>query len=199
MKRPIDTIVDLLAGKVKADPSGAKSLAHLLVVVPTAQSGRRLRQKLAERLGAVVPPLVKTPRGMMLDEDAPSLAGRTDELLAFVEALGGRMKTPDEDLKLARQLSDMRVVLSAKAISFADVAENLKVDMPDEAERWRDLADNETRYCAAMERGTLADQKVREALEKYTVIRLQAEDVMALRKLPGFEKVNGLPVFLVFE
>ena len=53
--------------------------------------------------------------------------------------------------------------------------------------------------CAAMERGTLADQKVREALEKYTVIRLQAEDVMALRKLPGFEKVNGLPAFLVFE
>ena len=53
--------------------------------------------------------------------------------------------------------------------------------------------------CAAMERGTLADPKVREALGKYTVIRLQAEDIMALRKLPGFEKVNGLPAFLVFE
>ena len=53
--------------------------------------------------------------------------------------------------------------------------------------------------CAAMERGTLADPKVREALAKYTVIRLQAEDIMALRKLPGFEKVNGLPAFLVFE
>jgi len=152
MKRPIDTIVDLLAGKVRTDPSGAKSLAHLLAVVPTAQSGRRLRQKLAERLGAVVPPLVKTPRGMMLDEDDPALAGRTDELLAFVEALGGRLKTPDENLKLARQLSDMRIVLSAKAISFADVAENLKVDMPEEAERWRDLADIETCYCAALGR-----------------------------------------------
>ena len=53
--------------------------------------------------------------------------------------------------------------------------------------------------CAAMERGTLADPKVREALGKYTVIRLQAEDIMALRRLPGFEKVNGLPAFVVFE
>ena len=53
--------------------------------------------------------------------------------------------------------------------------------------------------CAAMERGTLADPKVREALGKFTVIRLRAEDITALRRLPGFEKVNGLPAFLVFE
>ena len=44
---------------VRTDPSGAKSLAHLLVIVPTAQSGRRLRLKLAERLGAVVPPEIR--------------------------------------------------------------------------------------------------------------------------------------------
>ena len=166
MKKPIETIVDALAGRVRVEPSGEKSLAHLLVVVPTAQSGRRLRQKLAERLGALVPPLVKTPRGMMLDEDDPALAGRTDELLAFAEALAeegrgkreeGRGKreegrSEEERLRLARQLSDMRVVLSAKAISFADVAENLKDDMPEEAERWRDLADIEARYCAALVR-----------------------------------------------
>ena len=53
--------------------------------------------------------------------------------------------------------------------------------------------------CAAMERGTLADPKVREALGKFTVIRLQAEDIMALRKLPGFGNVSGLPAFAVFE
>ena len=165
MKKPIETIVDALAGKVRTDPSGAKSLAHLLVVVPTAQSGRRLRLKLAERLGAVVPPLVKTPRGIMLDEDDPALAGRTDELLAFSEALVGMGKreegtgnrergawSEEERLKLAKQLSDMRAALSAKAISFADVADSLKVDMPDEAERWRELAEIERRYCAALEK-----------------------------------------------
>ena len=44
----------------------------------------------------------------------------------------------------------MRAILSAKGISFSDVAENLKGDMPEEAERWRELADIETRYCAAL-------------------------------------------------
>ena len=150
-KRPIETIVESLAERVRTDPSGAKSLGHLLVVVPTAQSGRRLRQKLAEKLGAVIPPLVKTPRGMMLDEDDPSLAGRTDELLAFCEALLGS-GSEEERLGFAKQLSDMRAILSAKAISFADVAESLKGDMPDEAERWRGLADIEARYCAALEK-----------------------------------------------
>ena len=157
MKKPIETVVDSLAARVRVEPSGAKSLDHLLVVVPTAQSGRRLRQKLAERFGAVVPPLVKTPRGMMIDEDDPSLAGRTDELLAFVEAIEGAGKkgegrSAEENLRLARQLSDMRVVLSAKAVSFADVAENLKDDMPEEADRWRRLAEIEGLYLAALER-----------------------------------------------
>ena len=152
MKKPIETIVDSLVERVRTDPSGAKSLAHLLVVVPTAQSGRRLRQKLAERLGAVVPPLVKTTRGMMIDEDDPSLAGRTDELMAFSEALAEGGRNEDERLGLAKQLSDMRAILSAKAMSFADVAENLKADMPEEAERWRDLAAIEERYREALER-----------------------------------------------
>ena len=152
MKKPIETIVDTLAERVRADPSGAKSLAHLLVVVPTAQSGRRLRQKLAERLGAVIPPLVKTPRGVMVDEDDPALAGRTDELLAFSDALAEGGRSEDERLRLAKQLSDMRAILSAKAISFADVAENLKVDMPEEAERWRGLAEIEDRYRKALEK-----------------------------------------------
>ena len=53
--------------------------------------------------------------------------------------------------------------------------------------------------CAAMEHGTLSDPRVRAELEKYTVIRLRAEDIMALRRLPGFEKVSGLPAFAVFE
>ena len=53
--------------------------------------------------------------------------------------------------------------------------------------------------CAAMEKGTLADPKVREALEPYTVIRLRSEDIEELRRLPGFGKVTGLPAFVVFE
>ena len=50
-----------------------------------------------------------------------------------------------------------------------------------------------------MDRGTLADDGVRRALDAYYVIRLQAEDISALRRLPGFEKVTGLPAFVIFE
>jgi thiol:disulfide interchange protein len=53
--------------------------------------------------------------------------------------------------------------------------------------------------CAAMERGTLRDPKVVEALEGYTVIRLQAEDIRELKALKGFEGVLGLPAFLVVK
>ena len=53
--------------------------------------------------------------------------------------------------------------------------------------------------CAAMERGTLADPAVRKALERFTVIRLQAEDIGELVRQPGFGGVSGLPAYLVFE
>ena len=79
MKKPIDEVVDKLADEVRSDPSGAKSLAHLLVVVPTAQSGRRLRLKLAERLGALIPPMIKLPQQLLEERDQGTvLAGRTD-------------------------------------------------------------------------------------------------------------------------
>ena len=96
MRKPIDEIVDRLAAEIRSDPSGAKSLAHLLVIVPTAQSGRRLRLKLAERMGAVIPPSIKLPQQLLGERDQGSgigdqgvvVAGRTDELVAFQEALG---------------------------------------------------------------------------------------------------------------
>jgi hypothetical protein len=36
-------------------------------------------------------------------------------------------------------------------------------------------------------------------LKKFTLVRLQAEDIARLRKLPGFEAVKGLPAFVIFE
>ena len=53
--------------------------------------------------------------------------------------------------------------------------------------------------CAAMERGTLRDAKVVEALKDFTVIRLQAEDIRELKSLSGFEGVLGLPAFLTLK
>lgn len=53
--------------------------------------------------------------------------------------------------------------------------------------------------CAAMEKGTLADPRVRRALERFRVIKLQAEDLSALQRLPGFSGVIGLPAYLIFN
>lgn len=53
--------------------------------------------------------------------------------------------------------------------------------------------------CAAMDRTTLADPRIRKALERFTVIRLQSEDMAELRAMPAFSAVLGLPAFLVFE
>ncbi len=157
-RKPIDLIIDRLLPKVRTDPSGAKSLAHILAVVPTAQSGRRLRRVLAERFGAIVPPEVRTPRGMMIDDSDPSLAGRTEEIAAFAavlaqsgaEGLGAHAGV--DALVLAKQLSDIRAVLSAKALSFADVAAFTAAEMPDEAGRWSALAEVEARYLSELER-----------------------------------------------
>ncbi|MBO5751463.1 MAG: PD-(D/E)XK nuclease family protein [Kiritimatiellae bacterium] len=156
-KKPIDLIVSALLAKVRLDASGAKSLAHILVVVPTAQSGRRLRRILAERLKAVVPPMIKTPRGMMLDESDAMLACRTDEISAFATVLGdcavrlGAQEGSDL-LLLARQLADIRIVLSSKALFFSDVLSVVKSEMPDDSERWNVLAEIEVQYLAELKR-----------------------------------------------
>ena len=52
--------------------------------------------------------------------------------------------------------------------------------------------------CAAMDR-VMDEERVKKALEPFTVIKLQAEDISELRKLKGFETVQGLPAFVIFE
>lgn len=55
--------------------------------------------------------------------------------------------------------------------------------------------------CTAMDRTTLQDPRVKNALAEkgVTFVKLRAEDIARLKKLPGFENVLGLPAFLVFE
>ena len=159
MKKPIDEIVERLAAEVRSDPSGAKSLAHLLVIVPTAQSGRRLWLKLAERFGALVPPEIRLPQQLLMgDEDfrretgdeRVEVAERTDELLAFQEALG-----ENGSLDVAAQFSDIRGILGGNALSFADVADKIGDILTDETAdfeiaRWNGFAELEERYFAAL-------------------------------------------------
>ena len=150
-RKAVDAVADFLAARARTDAAGVKSLAHILVVVPTAQSGRRLRHALARRFPAgVVPPFVRTP-AHLVDLSAPDIAGRADELLALREANGGK-----GGFDVAAELADIRRILGANALSFSDVAEKvgsiLTGDLADvEIERWQKLAGLEARYFAALQ------------------------------------------------
>ena len=47
----VEEVVERIACETRDLPSGVKSLAHLMIVVPTAQSARRLRRELAGASG----------------------------------------------------------------------------------------------------------------------------------------------------
>ncbi len=91
-----------LAGKVRILPSGARSLEHILVVVPTRQSARQLRLALAKAFEGqgVVPPGVVLPAHMVrpceaalaaafpslaLDGAAPGVASDAEVAAAIVK------------------------------------------------------------------------------------------------------------------
>ena len=77
-RKPVEEIAAWLCreekdgGCLRTGAEGVRSLAHILVVVPTAQSGRRLRLKIAERLGAVVPPEIRLPQQLLERRDQGS-------------------------------------------------------------------------------------------------------------------------------
>ena len=150
-RKAVDAVADFLSARARPDAAGVKSLAHILVVVPTAESGRRLRHALARRFSAgLVPPLVRTP-AHLVNLSAPDIAGRADELLAFREARGGK-----GGFDVAAELAGIRRILGANALSFSDVAEKvgsiLTGDLADvEIERWQKLAGLESRYFAALQ------------------------------------------------
>ena len=200
-RKAVDAVADFVAARSRLDASGAASLAHLLVVVPTAESGRRLRHALARRFPAgVVPPLVRTP-AHLVDLSAPDIAGRADELLAFREARDGK-----GGFDVAAELADIRRILGANALSFADVAKQvgsiLNGELADvEVERWQKLADLESRYLTALARRGKRDRiaAFKDALAKPIEFPGVEAAVVAcvLDPIPVMNRVldeSGLPV-----
>lgn len=145
----VDAVVDRLCepSRLNTDPAGAPSLAHLLVVVPTAEAGRRLRRALAVRFAAdggraVVPPLVMTPPVLVkLFADAADArdgfrrvspaeaAGVLARILSSAEAAGlknllpaGPAKSFPRALSLSKSFLKTLDALGEDALSAADVA-----------------------------------------------------------------------------
>ena len=200
-RKPLDAVADWLRARARPDAAGAPSLAHLLVIVPTAQSGRRLRHALARRFtSGLIPPCVRMP-AHLVDLSASDIAGRADELLALREARDGK-----GGFDVAAELAAVRRILGANALSFADVAEKvgsiLTGELVDvEITRWKELAKLEKRYFAALARRGKRDRIValKEALARPVVFPGVEEAVVAcvLDPLPLMNPIlerSGLPV-----
>lgn len=161
----VDEVADWLLGRsatgrdkafdgCAASDAGALSLAHVCVVVPTAQSGRNLRLALAKKVAerfpgkGLVPPMVALPMQLVAPADE-SLREATDAevaaaFLKFAEtrprrraedgqvALGewthlfrpDSFEDPDALFSFLDQLTDIWNVLGAGGLLMRDVPEN---------------------------------------------------------------------------
>lgn len=133
-----------------------ETLSGTWVVVPTAQSGRRLREAMAAAAGAVLAPKVVTP-GAFLKAAAEGAAENWIEQVAWVEVLeeigdwsefsGLFPEAPDRSgdwaTALAREFAALRHALQENGLMLATAARRLRDSV--EAERWDALGRLEER------------------------------------------------------
>ncbi|MFA6288680.1 MAG: PD-(D/E)XK nuclease family protein [Opitutaceae bacterium] len=150
-------------------------LADALVVVPTGQAGRRLREALAARAAqqgqAVFPPRVLMP-DQLTSPDAPleGAASRAELLLAWTETLRLAeldavrevfpLDPPERSFawasRLAREFIRLQATLAENSLRMADVVSRAGEDFP-EAGRWRQLGALEAACDAALAAHGLRD------------------------------------------
>jgi ATP-dependent helicase/nuclease subunit B len=123
-------------------------LPHLLVVVPTAQSGRLLREALAER-GACLAPRVVTPDSFFKVGPAPGIATPLEERFAWIDALRrlGDEEMPalfpvdpvERTFNWAAGVSDQLLATWDALAEGSRNFEDARRESP-EPERWQDIA-----------------------------------------------------------
>ena len=164
-----DAVADWLCGRVRDDAGGAKSLAHLMVVVPTAQSGRNLRLALAARAaaegwGGILPPKIVMQNQVLQTREGP-VAGEAEELATLADLLlrtdtaafpnlfprPPRAKTAEWALEMAHSLLGLYAILGERALLMREVTCDV------DKERWKDLAAIERAFLDTLsEKGVMA-------------------------------------------
>lgn len=123
----------------------------MLILVPTTQSGRRLRESLAEAGGAILAPKVATP-GSLLHPDDPKVAPDWIEQVAWTETLEEiddwspfealfpekPLETPGWAAGIADELATLRRSLQDNGLTLATASWPLKETA--EGERWAALS-----------------------------------------------------------
>lgn len=128
---------------------------RMMVVVPTGQSGRRLRESLAERGGCLAPRVVTPSAFFRPDGEA---VGKLAEALAWEQVLSdvdwakyesimptGTVAGEDFGRGMAQQLRSIRSELAEVGLDIGRVANRLGKEHA-EADRWQALAELETLY-----------------------------------------------------
>lgn len=167
----VEGVVEWLMKKAREEAGGVRSLAHLLVIVPTAQSGRNLRLNLAKvaakrGMGGLLPPKVVLPFQIVKGECGDLREATGAECAAtfqqYVKSNREKMLSLDrliraeefEDLTarfaLFDQLQDIWHTLASNGYLMGEVTDVAKsffdADWGDEKERWEQLAELETGY-----------------------------------------------------
>lgn len=148
----------------------AIDLSHLLIVVPTRQSGRLLENellKIAENKKSVLfPPEFKTPLNLLeLHENS---ADSINEITAMMEALTkcGDLSTlfpkgvPQKDAgryEAAKTICTLRSTLAEQGMKISDAAENQYIK-ENEPQRWQDLCLLEQTYKEVLKGRGLIDR-----------------------------------------
>lgn len=148
-------------------PEEPLDLTRTLIVVPTRQSGRRLREALATaaavRGQGVLAPRVVTPEVLLALESPPDVAPRMVSLLAWAEVflaapLGEYRAVFPVDpparnfawaLRLGREFARLQSALAEGGLGLADVAPRAGADFP-EAARWEAIGRLEQLHAARL-------------------------------------------------
>ena len=172
----VAAVTDWLLTRMRVTPGGAHSLSHLMVIVPTRQSGRRLRLALAERVASgCLPPLLRLPLQALAPAREPALPVATAaeslgvlcrllmtlDLARLPHLFPEKGRPPDKSftwaLGVARQLHDLWGLLEESALDMRDVAARAGAllsgeDLDVEIDRWQDLARLESLFFDALTR-----------------------------------------------
>ncbi len=154
---------------------GEADFSDTLFVVPTAEAGRRLKEALANATGGkggVVMPHVWAPEQLLVTkEDRAGGASRLKSLLAWAvvlenvkpnecQVLFGQtlpQRTWSWCLATAELMLDLSSTLGAGGWSFQSVASSRHLEV--DAERWRELAELESRFIKLLEQQGVEDMQ----------------------------------------
>ncbi len=176
--------------------SGALDLAKTLIIVPTSEAGRRLKEALARATdkcdrGASVPWVWTPEQALSPSQAKQAMATRMQAQMAWQQALQKVPldqlttlfpKLPEErgwlwQVEMAELLAELKSILGAGGLSFAEA----ELKLPQDNVRWRELVVIERAYLKELEAAGFQDsQALKRAVAAEPVLPEGIREVVVL-------------------